>query len=245
MTDLADLFARAEAAMADLPAVSIMAGAAAAVVDGIPCARYPIEQPWANQAKVMVPPRPAALDAALDWLDAHACAPGQWVVTTRQRYAASPVFTERGLTPSLELPVLVLGRADLLRTLPAVPGLEISAAVSAAEFLTVYGEELAPLVPAGILSDPGYHHLVGRIGGEPVACARVREVLGTAYVSAVTVVPAHRGRGVGTATSAAAARLALATNVRAVWLSATVNLHPMYTRLGFRPVGVHVQLGRG
>lgn len=241
MTDVADLLARAEAALADLPPE---AGAVTALVEGIPCASYPLDQPWATQAKVMTPPRPAALDAAFAWLDAQAAGPGRWTVTTRGRFVPESVFAARGLVPWLELPVLLLGRVAMLRTVPRMRGFELAAPSDAAEFLAVYGAELAPLVPSSILGARGYHHLVGRIDGEPVACALVREVADTAYISAVTVAPEWRGRGAGVAISAGAARLALSLNVRAVWLSAVSDLHPLYGRLGFRPVDTHVLLRR-
>jgi GNAT superfamily N-acetyltransferase len=246
MTDVADLLARAEVALTDLSAAASAAGSVSAVVEGIPCARHPVDHPWATQAKAMSPPRPYALDAAIGWLEEHAPAPGCWTVTTRLRHVADPVFVGRGLTPWLELPVLVLGRADRVRNAPDLPGLELSPAHDVAEFLAVFGADLAPLVPAGILTEPGHHHLVGRIAGEPVACARVREVAGTAYVSGIAVVPSHRGKGVGTAISAAAARVALTARPRAVWLTAVAGpLHRLYGRLGFQQVDVHVQLRRG
>ncbi len=243
MTDLADLLARAEMALAHLPAAVLSAGSASAVVEGIPCASYPIGHRWATQAKAMTPPRPGALDSALSWLDTHAPTPGCWSVTTRERHVRDPVFVVCGLVPWLDLPVLVLGRADRVRATPDVPGLDLSPARSVEEFVAVYGSELAPLVPAGILGEPGHHFLLGRLDGVPVACAKVRAVAGTAYISGITVVPAQRGRGVGSAITAAAARLALAARPRAVWLSAGSQLHGMYGRLGFQQVGVHVQLG--
>ncbi|WP_020575234.1 GNAT family N-acetyltransferase [Actinopolymorpha alba] len=238
MTDVADALARAEAALTEIPADS----GVSAVVAGIPCVSYPLKQAWATQAKAMVPPRPAALDAALEWVSGHADVPGLWAVMTRGRHVTQPVFTERGLTPWLELPVLLLGGADRLASVPHVQGLEVSLATSPAEFLAVYGEELTPLVSPASLAAPSYHHLVGRVDGVPVACAQVREVAGTAYISAITVVPGARGRGFGSAISAAATRYALGLRPRAVWLCAQKDLHRMYGRLGFRPVDVHVQL---
>jgi GNAT superfamily N-acetyltransferase len=239
MTDLADLLARAEAALAQLPPAS---AGVSAVIDGIPCASYPIAQAWATQAKAMTPPPASALDAALGWVSEHARTPDCWTVVTRDRYVTQQVFVARRLVPWLALPVLALGRVDRLRTLPPISELEVAAPKSAAEFLAVFGDDLAPLVAPGLLSVPTHHFLVGRVGGEPVACAQVREVMGTAYVSAITVAPAARGRGLGTAMSAAATRLALALNPRAVWLSAQTHLHGLYGRLGYRQVAVHVQL---
>jgi GNAT superfamily N-acetyltransferase len=103
---------------------------------------------------------------------------------------------------------------------------------------------LAPLVTDGVLADPHHDHLVGRIDGQPVACARIRRVLGTAYLSAITVLPQFRGQGYGLAISAAATRQARTTHPSLVWLAAVSELHPMYARLGYRPVDTHVLLKR-
>ncbi len=238
MTDLADLLARAEASLADVPPDI----ATSAVVAGIACVSYPIDQPWATQAKAMGPPSASALDQAIEWLDAHAAVRGQWTVTTRARYAGQPEFTRRGFRPWLELPVLVLGSVARLAAAAPVAGFTVGAPDSAEEFLGVYGAELAPLVTPAVLAAPGYHLLVGRVDGAAVACAQVRQVAGTAYMSAIGVLPEWRGRGVGTAISAAAARYALGLQPRAVWLSAEVHLHGMYGRIGFRPVDTHVLL---
>lgn len=242
MTDVADLLARAEAARAVLGPTS---GADSAVVEGIPCVSHRVDQPWACQAKAMVPPTSAALDAATDWLEARAVTRRQWTVMTRQRHVGAPVFSAAGLSPWLTLQILALGRADLLERIAAVDGLDVGPASGAAEFLAVYGEELAPLITPGILADPTHHHFVGRVDGQPVACVQVREVANTAYISGVTVIPACRGRGIGTAISVAATRFALASHPRVVWLAAESHLHPMYARLGFGQVGVHVLLRPG
>ena len=239
MTDVADLLARA-AAVVELPSG---APGSAAVVGGIPCVSYPIAQAWATQAKAMVPPHPAGLDQAIDWLSGHAHGgPDQWVVTTRERYARLGVFGDRRLAPWLELPVLVLGSAAQARTAPHPAGLAVGTPANAEEFLAVYGAELAPLVSPAVLAAPDHHLLVGRLDGVPVACAQVREVVGTAYISAVTVLPECRGKGIGRAISAAAARYALGLEPRAVWLCAVAGLHGLYGALGFRAVDVHVQL---
>jgi GNAT superfamily N-acetyltransferase len=240
MTDVADLLARAEAALAELPPGS---PGSAAMVSGIPCVSLPIDQPWATQAKAMVPPHPAGLDQVIDWLSGHAHGgPDQWVVTTRERHARLGVFTDRGLSPWLELPTLVLGSVAAVRNAPHVAGLEVGKPASAEEFLAVYGTELSPLVSPAVLASASHHLLVGRMDGVPVACAQVREVLGTAYICAVTVLPECRGRGIGRAISTAATRYALGLEPRAVWLSAVTSLHGLYGALGFRAVDVHVQL---
>jgi GNAT superfamily N-acetyltransferase len=244
-TELIELVAQAEQV---LPPTGD--GVEAERVAGIPCVRYDIDQPWAAQAKLMYPPDPDAFDAAIDWLRRRT---PRWRVTTRGAYAADPVFAERDLTPTLELSCLALAEPDELSAwsaaspaaspAPPVPGLEIGPARDRDEFLVVFGTDLAALVTPRVFAHPSALHLVGRLDGRPVACARVHFAAGTAYVSGIGVASAYRGNGIGSAISAAAARHGLARNARLVWLTAAEDVRPLYTRLGFRPFDVHVQLG--
>ncbi len=218
---LPDLLARADEQLA-------LAGADdAADIHGIACAHFRLPYPWATQARALsAPPTPVALTAALAWLRSRSAA---WTVMTRE--PGHPVFT--GLTPWLTLPALVL------RSLaPAAdpPGFTVGPAVDGAEFLSVYGTELAPLLRVGAPDD---EYLVGRYAGEPVACARVRWAAGTAYVSGVTVVPEQRGHGFGAAISTAATRRG-ADRARVVWLHAADRARPLYERLGYVHVEDHV-----
>jgi GNAT superfamily N-acetyltransferase len=125
---------------------------------------------------------------------------------------------------------------------PPVPGLTVGPARDAAEFLSVYGADLAPLVTPRHLRSPGYRFLVGRMDGVPVACAQVRRAADTAYVSAVTVRPEYRRRGIGAAVSAAATRIARDLTDGPVWLHAEDGPARVYRRLGYVPVDRHVLL---
>ena len=238
MTDLADLLARAEAALADVPADS----GTSAVVAGIACVSYPIGQPWATQAKAMGPPSVSALEQAIEWLDAHAAAPGQWAVTTRARYAGRPEFTGAGSGRGWSFPSWSWAVSPGSRPRPRSPVSPSARRTARRSSSASTARDLAPLVTPGVLASPTYHLLVGRVDGVAVACAQVREVAGTAYVSAVGVLPEWRDRGIGSAISAAAARYALGLQPRAVWLSAEPHRHRMYGRIGFRPVDAHVLL---
>ncbi len=218
---LPDLLARADEQLA------LASADDAADVHGIACAHFPVPYPWGTQAKALsAPPTPTALAAALAWLRSRSTA---WTVMTRE--PGHPVFT--GLTRWLTLPALVL-RSLAPAAEPA--GLTVGPAVDGAEFLSVYGAELAPVIRVGAPDD---EYLVGRYGGEPVACARVRWAAGTAYVSGVTVVPEHRGRGFGAAISVAATRRG-ADRARVVWLHAADLARPLYERLGYVHVEDHV-----
>jgi len=123
---------------------------------------------------------------------------------------------------------------------PATPA-EIGPARDRDEFLVPYGAELAPLVTEAHLAAANMHHLVARVGGEPVGCARVRLMADTAYVGAVTVTPAWQGKGLGTALTIAASELG-ARYSDLVWLHCTPASRALYERLGYRHVDDHVLL---
>lgn len=238
---LAEAVAAAESARADLSEV----GGEWAIVEGIPCARLPVDYPWAVQAKAMSPPTAGALGAALRWMarwspggtGPHGC------VVTRRRYADHAVFDAAGLQPALVLSAMV--QVDAPDALTVVPDLDIGPARSVEEFrvpFRAFGTDLGPLVTPRHLAAPSELHLVGRLGGAPVACAQIHCVAGTTYVSAVAVLPELRGLGVGTAISAAATKAARSRCAGPVWLHAEAHLHPLYRRLGYRVVDDHVQL---
>jgi GNAT superfamily N-acetyltransferase len=94
----------------------------------------------------------------------------------------------------------------------------------------------------GRVGSRGTLFLVGRLDAHAVACARVWDVGGTSYVSAVQVLPEHRGRGIGRAVSAAATRVALHRHPVA-WLTCEPGVAPLYAALGYQPVTTHVHLG--
>jgi predicted N-acetyltransferase YhbS len=84
----------------------------------------------------------------------------------------------------------------------------------------------------------GIHHLVARMDGAPVGCARVRMLADTAYVGAVTVLPAWQGKGLGTA-------LTRAPRASLVWLHCSAASRALYERLGYRHVDDHALLVPG
>lgn len=234
-----EVVAALSAAEATLPD-EVGGGVFAEVVAGIPCVSYPIPHSWATQAKVMDVPSPEAFAAATEWLGKHAPA---WTVTIRAEHANEPVFA--GLTPRVELPCLVLSADPEPGFVPNVDGLTIARSLDQAEFLSVFGTEFAPLFRPGALAHKGARYLVGRMDGQPVACAKAELAAGTAYIGGVTVAPSHRGRGVGKAISAAAVEAAKELDPSLVWLTAVRELHPLYTPLGFREADVHLQLSGG
>jgi len=237
--ELARAVAAAESARADLSEVA----GDWAVIEGIPCVRLPVAYPWAVQAKAMSPPSANALAAALRWMAGWG---SSGTVVTRRQHADHAVFAAAGLQPTLTLSAMVCLDEPAEHT--TVPGLDIGPARSAEEFriaFASFGSDLAALVTPRHLSAPSQRYLVGRFGGAPVACAQIHWTAGTAYVSAVAVLPEFRGLGVGTAISAAATREARSRCSGPVWLHAETHLHPLYRRLGYQVVDDHVQLRTG
>lgn len=227
----------AEAYTADATvAASGAPGRHTALVHGIRCVVYGVAERWGAQAITFDEPRREAIEAATAWLDERA---GASMVMTRARYAGHPALA--GRVPDHEMPALVL-RDDHAAGSRDTAGLDIGPARDRDEYLAVFGAELAALVTAADLADPRRIHLVGRHEGVPVAIAMVRRSVDAAEVGAVAVLPEHRGRGFGTAISAAATRAALATGAELVWLHSTPMSQRIYERLGYRVVDVHLQL---
>jgi GNAT superfamily N-acetyltransferase len=230
--DEVDLLGRAEAE------TTLYSGGRTARAGGAACVRYDLPQPWATKACFTAqaePPTSAQLAAARDWLDAHS--PDGWRVVVREAHADAA--RERAdLALELSLQLWATGAAP---GPSSPPGLQVEVATTAADVLTAYGAELEPLV-RGRIGVAGDTWLVGREAGAVVACARVRVAAGTAYVSAVTVLPAARGRGIGRAISAEATRLGL-RSAELAWLECDPDVSPLYAGLGYRRVTAHVQLG--
>jgi broad specificity phosphatase PhoE len=210
------------------------AAAIFADVQGVPCASFDIDAPWATQAALTGRadlPAPGELGAVLDWLEARR--PGSWQV--RARAEQRPHLAGTGLVAALELGVWITDRRPYIRP---PDGVDISEAADAEEFLSVYGDPLAPLV-TGQIGRPGRAFLVLREQGRAAACARVTEAGGTAYVSGITVLPECRGRGRGRLMSAAATSYAV-RQAGLAWLHCVHSMAPLYERLGYRRLTTHV-----
>lgn len=124
------------------------------------------------------------------------------------------------------------------RGVPSVPGVQIAQTADAllferTSFLAAAGRPPAnpgELHPAGSATVEGLHLFLARRGSDPVGTAlAVRHAHGVT-VSAVNVLPAERGRGVGAALTAAAANLA--PGVPATLSASRLGLG-VYRRLGF------------
>jgi predicted GNAT family N-acyltransferase len=79
-------------------------------------------------------------------------------------------------------------------------------------------------------------HFIGRLGGEPVATARLLLDAPAGefpHIGRVAVVPEHRGRGYGRAIMAAVQAEAAARGFAGVTLAAQLQALPFYERLGY------------
>jgi GNAT superfamily N-acetyltransferase len=227
MRDVAVRIARAHADAADL----VPAGDDRAVVSGVPCQHIPLPYPWATSGHFLAvpgPPRAGALAEVAAWLRVRS---PHWSLLVRtEDEPAFAGFRRWELMPALAL-------QDRPGS-PAGTPASIGPARDRDEFLVPYGAELAPVVTEAHLAAERMHHLVARVDGEPVGCARVRLIADTAYVGAVTVLPAWQGRGLGSALTLAASALAAASS-DLVWLHCTDSSRALYERLGYRHVDDH------
>lgn len=207
-----------------------------ALVSGVPCQHIALPHPWATTARVLaLPTLPGAntLARVAAWLEASS---PQWTLMVRAK--DEPKID--GFRRWDLLPVLMLRSQPTSR--PRSPA-EIGPARDREEFLVPYGAELAPLVTDAHLAAKHMHHLVARVDGEQVGCARVRLMADTAYVAAITVLPAWQGKGLGAALTIASSELA-ARYSDLVWLHCTPASRALYERLGYSRVDDHVLLVR-
>jgi ribosomal protein S18 acetylase RimI-like enzyme len=227
MRDVAVRVAAAHGDTADL----IPAGDDWAVVSGVPCQHIALPYPWATTGRILALRAAPTADTVTEvaaWL--RTMSP-QWTLMVRTEHE----HEVRGYQRWDLLPVLVLqGRLPLSTRSVA----DIGPASDRDEFLAVYGAELAPLVTEAHLATQRMHHLIARVDGKPVGCARVRLMADTAYVGAITVIPAWQGKGVGTMLTIASSQLA-ARYSDVVWLHCTPASRALYERLGYRHVDDH------
>lgn len=195
-----------------------------------------VDEPWGLQVAALVPdPEPAAVDEAVAWC--------------RETQGREPQVVARERCREL-FPTFAV--ADELGALVASAGgrqslLDVELARDVVEFRAVYADSFgmpqrlvdALVVEADLSAVP---HLLGRVGGEAVACAQLRIGDRAGYVSGVGVVPELQGRGYGTAMLAASRDTAGRRGCELVWLNASPHNVPFYERIGFELVDTHIVL---
>ncbi|WP_187352060.1 GNAT family N-acetyltransferase [Allosaccharopolyspora coralli] len=109
-----------------------------------------------------------------------------------------------------------------------------------------YQVEEPDVVAMRAVLDAGQRGVLWKVDGEPVACAFwTRPVVGMSRILRVYTEPAHRGRGYGSAVTAAASRRARAAGANEVVLftdRANPVSNSIYRRLGYVPVSRMVML---
>jgi ribosomal protein S18 acetylase RimI-like enzyme len=229
MSDAASRIARAH-----LDPIDVCLADDWAVVAGVPCQHIAMPFPWATTARVLAVPKPPTAGAMAEvsaWLAARS---SRWSLLVRLAdETAFAGFQRWDVMP-------VLGLVDRPRSRPGPP-VEVGLARNPEEFLVAYGAEHAPQVTEAHLAADHMRHLVARIDGEPVGCARVRQLGDTAYVGAVTVLPAWQGQGIGSALTLAASEVGT-TYADLVWLHCSQASRALYEQLGYGHIDDHALL---
>lgn len=198
-----------------------------------------VDEPWGLQVAALVPdPDPAAVDEAVAWCRDGRGREPQVVVRARCSHLF-PTFAVADKLGALVAPAK--GAQSLL---------EIELAQDVVEFRSVYASSFgmpqqlvdALVVEADLNAVP---HMLGRVGGQAVACAQLRIGDSAGYVSGVGVVPELQGRGYGSAMLAACREEAGRRGCELVWLNAAPHNVPFYEGIGFELVDTHVALTPG
>jgi ribosomal protein S18 acetylase RimI-like enzyme len=176
--------------------------------------------------------------------------PGSWHLSPTMRpHELAEHLTQAGFEDGGEEPAMAAVLSDLSDT-SSLADLEI-ARVKTPDDLSEYRSVLAAgfgegpkeadwvasvFAKAGVAGDGPWRHIVGRVGGEPVATASLLLTEATAGIYFVCTCPEFRRRGIGAAmTSAAMVEAARSGATHAVLGSSPMG-HGIYERLGFRTI---------
>ncbi len=196
---------------------------------------------------------PGAEDAtaALEWCRDRGGTSG-WRVSVPERLVGSGTWSDLVECDRTGVYATAAGSAAAL-PVEVPPRVDLVEDPLHAEIVAGYGGWMADrslaelLVRPDDLAHPDRRFVVARLDGRPVGCAFAWWAAGTGYVSGIGVLADVRGRGIGRALTAAAARIA-ALGSRGevpdvVWMHATTEGAALYERMGFERVDTEVLLG--
>lgn len=211
------------------------------------CPQMPI--PQFNAAWVLED-TPAAADALADTIaeiDASGAAPSVQTRTGHERMRSTAA--ELGLTEIVRMPGMVVRPVELIT--PPDGGAEIGLVereevASATDVMAVSFGMPAELLQAYLAAcvSAGGSWYVARVDGVVAATSYALTIDDATGIFNVATAPEFRGRGLGAALTARAAKDGFAAGAEFAFLQASALGHPVYLRLGFRDVEQYALLMR-
>lgn len=212
--------------------------------DGVSLVDRGVNTPWSVQGVLPDEMPTDVVDEALHWCSAQAAGRGFGLVARRDHTRS---LLERQMLVSKVSGVYAT--TDTPPTLTLDERLVIDTSPSHGDVIEAYGDWMGDvslarrLVWAQDMASPDRRFLTALWNGRLAGSALVWFADGTAYLSGIGVTPGLRGRGIGSALTAAAWRTA-STSRRAdiVWMRATPQGAALYSSMGFARVDEHVTL---
>jgi len=210
-----------------------------------------VPHPWGVQVTAgAVVPDPADAAAALAWCRERGGDRG-WVVSVPKSLSASAPWADLATLETMGVYATDAATAGDLDD-GAPDDVELVLHPTLDEVVEGYGGWMDDLPLAALLVTPedlvhpDRRFVVARRDGSVVGSALVWWAGGTGYLSGIGVVEALRGRGIGRALTATAARIAArghdGSSPDVVWMHATPEGSALYSRMGFALVDTEVQL---
>ena len=211
-------------------------GSITAAATGLPISHF-------DRLAVLEEPAPEDLQAAIRWLaerqSAYRVTVADPVLPAVESLLADHDLVETGREPGMAMgplpePPSAPAHVAIERVTDRA-GLEAFVEVAAAVFgfpLDVARDLLAP----GVVEESGMAYLVGRVGGDPVACGQLVGTGDVAGVYSIGVREGHRREGVGEAVSWAVLEAGRDAGCEVGVLQASDMGRSLYERMGFEPV---------
>jgi GNAT superfamily N-acetyltransferase len=172
-----------------------------------------------------------------------------WSIQTRgePEPGVLEVAAQHGLTERFDVPLMLIGEADLVtRSRAASESKAVVHVVDAdrrADFLRVLCEgfdmpfeHLGPLALPELLESPGLTCYLVEADAEPVACGSALSSRGHVCIANIATLAEHRGHGYGRLVTEAAVSEGFAGGAHTAYLMASPDGLPLYESMGFRTV---------